>query len=136
MVKAKTMLPLVALAAICSGCWPFNHGETPQQDFVQALRHGNSAQASEIWLKMSLEDRLKLQRGQGIGRKKIAGDAGEKNPMTSVEQGSGIYPQGESAGVPQLQNTPDAAPSTQSRPEPPAASVSSPFFAVNPGIAR
>ncbi len=50
---------------IFTGCWPF-HREPPQQQFFDALSRGHAAEASQVWLKMSVEDRTKFQRGEGI----------------------------------------------------------------------
>jgi len=50
---------------IAGGCWPF-HKESPQQQYTEALMRGNSMQASQIWLNMKPEDRMKFARGEGI----------------------------------------------------------------------
>jgi redox-sensitive bicupin YhaK (pirin superfamily) len=55
---------LGALAALC-GCSLF-HRETPQQKFLDALSRGNSAEASQIWLNMSEQDRMKFAHGEGV----------------------------------------------------------------------
>lgn len=47
------------------GCWPFNR-TPPQQQYFEALKMGNSAQASQLWLQMSPEQRAKFERGEGI----------------------------------------------------------------------
>jgi transposase len=57
------MAALGLCAAALGGCWSKT---TPQQSFAEALMRGNSMQASQIWLKMSPEDRLKFSRGEGI----------------------------------------------------------------------
>ncbi len=50
-----------------AGCWPFGHrGPTPQQQLYNALNRGDSAQASQIWLGMSDDDRAKWIRGEGF----------------------------------------------------------------------
>lgn len=51
------------MATMLWGCWG---GPSPQQQFANALMRGNSMQASNIWLRMSPEDRLKFSRGQGV----------------------------------------------------------------------
>jgi hypothetical protein len=66
---AKIVKVAMAAAAVLAlaGCWPFGARKpTPQQQFLDAIKHGQSAQASQIWLHMSGEDRLKWSRGQGI----------------------------------------------------------------------
>ncbi len=50
------------------------HREPPQQQYFDALNRGHAAEASQIWLRMSVEDREKFQRGEGI------------TPRTSPEQ--------------------------------------------------
>ncbi len=61
--------PLAIAAALCiaaAGCWPWHHEETPQQRFIAALNHGHSAEASQIWLRMSPEDKVKFAQSQGM----------------------------------------------------------------------
>ncbi|MGZ6205891.1 MAG: hypothetical protein ACXWMT_13355, partial [Candidatus Binataceae bacterium] len=48
-----------------SGCWPFNR-TPPQQEYFNALKIGNSAQASQLWLQMTPDQRAKFERGEGI----------------------------------------------------------------------
>ncbi|HXN86177.1 MAG TPA: hypothetical protein VN867_08900, partial [Candidatus Binataceae bacterium] len=55
------VIGLMAIAA--SGCW---HSKSPQQQYTEALMRGNSMQASQVWLNMSQEDRMKFSRGEGI----------------------------------------------------------------------
>ena len=57
--------PLVACAIIFSGCWPFNR-TPPQQKYFDALKMGNSAEASQLWLQMTPDQRAKFERGEGI----------------------------------------------------------------------
>ncbi len=56
---------LVAFAIALSGCWPFNR-TPPQQEYFNALKIGNSAQASQLWLQMTPDQRAKFGRGEGI----------------------------------------------------------------------
>jgi hypothetical protein len=57
--------PMIACAIAFSGCWPFNR--TPaQQEYFNALKIGNSAQASQLWLQMTPDQRAKFERGEGI----------------------------------------------------------------------
>jgi hypothetical protein len=61
------VLAPLACAAALTGCWPFAHrGPTPQQQYLDALNHGHSAEASQIWLTMSPEDRQKWARSEGV----------------------------------------------------------------------
>jgi hypothetical protein len=54
------------MLAASAGCSLFGSGETPQQKFLDALNRGNSAQASQIWLTMTPEDRNRFRRGEGL----------------------------------------------------------------------
>jgi hypothetical protein len=65
-MEAALALAMVALCAALGGCSLFRSSKTPQQKFAEALMRGNSMQASQLWLNMSPEDRLKFARGQGI----------------------------------------------------------------------
>ncbi|HVB78635.1 MAG TPA: hypothetical protein VNE82_01650 [Candidatus Binataceae bacterium] len=57
--------PLIVCAIAFSGCWPFNR-TPPQQEYFNALKIGNSAQASQIWLQMTPDQRIKFERGEGL----------------------------------------------------------------------
>jgi hypothetical protein len=58
---------VVAVACVAAaGCWPWHQSETPQQRFIEALSRGQSAQASQIWLKMSAQDKVKFAQSQGM----------------------------------------------------------------------
>ena len=50
------------LLSATSGCF-LCHKESPQQKYTEALMRGNSMQASQMWLNMSPEDRMKFARG-------------------------------------------------------------------------
>jgi hypothetical protein len=56
----------VLIAVGLAGCGLFHHAETPQQQFTEALERGNSPQASYIWNNMSVEDRARFSRGEGV----------------------------------------------------------------------
>ena len=56
---------LILLMAAMAGC-AHQSETTPQQQFLEALKRGNSAQASQIWLHMSPEQRVMFERGQGL----------------------------------------------------------------------
>jgi hypothetical protein len=59
---------LIAFAASAlAGCFLLHrHRATPQQQMIDALNRGNSAQAADIWLHMTPEDQSKFRRGEGI----------------------------------------------------------------------
>ncbi len=44
----------------------FHHDESPQQQFMSALQHGNGPQMNQIWLSMSPEDRANFSHSQGF----------------------------------------------------------------------
>lgn len=58
---------LSVMATALGGCWPFGHdGPPPQQRYFNALKLGNAAQASQLWLHMTPEQRMEFERGQDI----------------------------------------------------------------------
>ncbi len=54
---------IAASAIVLAGCW---HRETDQQKFMEAMNHGNSAQASQIWLNMDPKSRADFSHSQGM----------------------------------------------------------------------
>jgi hypothetical protein len=72
-IRPTLIFLIAASAVILAGCWPF-HRETDQQKFMEAMNHGNSAQASQIWLNMDAQSRADFAHSQGI------------QPMLSSEQ--------------------------------------------------
>jgi len=74
-LRACVGATFVATVLFASGCWPWSHHDKPpQQQYAEALTRGNSMQASQIWLNMSPEDRLKFARGEGISPQADEGD--------------------------------------------------------------
>lgn len=68
---ARQHLGLLLFAALCvstPACSLFHasEDETPQQKFVEALEHGNSAEAGQIWLGMTPGERADFRRGVGV----------------------------------------------------------------------
>lgn len=58
---------LSAMVTGLGGCWPFGRDSTPpQQQYFKALELGNAAQASQLWLHMTPEQRMKFERGQNV----------------------------------------------------------------------
>jgi len=55
----------VIVLSTASGCFLF-HKKSPQQQYTEALMRGNSMQASQLWLNMSPDDRMKFARGEGF----------------------------------------------------------------------
>lgn len=66
-MPAKIQRAFVCSIAACAialmGCW--SH-ETQQQKFVNAMSHGNSAQASQIWLHMDAKSRADFSHNEGM----------------------------------------------------------------------
>jgi len=71
--SAAILIVVTGLAAV-SGCSLFHHGESPQQQFLGAVQRGNSAQASQIWLNMSADDRANFSHGIGFKPETSAAD--------------------------------------------------------------
>lgn len=63
-MRSSILLLTIVLSA-ASGCSLF-HKKSPQQEYTEALMRGNSMQASQVWLNMSPEDRMKFARGEGF----------------------------------------------------------------------
>ncbi len=62
-IKPTLVLLIAAFAIALAGCW---HRETDQQKFIEAMNHGNSAQASQIWLNMDEKSRADFSHSQGM----------------------------------------------------------------------
>ncbi len=106
-VERAIALSIAACAIALAGCWPFHSNqETQQQKFLDALNHGDSAQASQIWLHMDADSRADFAHNKGMQpslspdemNKEIvqhyvdkmgAGDAGESSerPAPNVHPG-------------------------------------------------
>jgi len=61
----RTSVALLAMLTATSGCSLF-HKKSPQQEYTEAIMRGNAMQASQVWLNMSPEDRMKFARGEGF----------------------------------------------------------------------
>jgi len=60
-------LLVTVLACSVNGCFLFHRNKTtPQQELFEALNRGDGPRATQLWLAMSPEDRVKFNRGQGI----------------------------------------------------------------------
>ncbi len=64
--RAQLFISVVAGLATFSGCSLLHHSESPQQQFIESVERGNSAQASQIWLKMSADDRANFSHNIGF----------------------------------------------------------------------
>ena len=61
-IKRAILSSATAFAIAIAGC----SSETPQQKFVDAMNHGNSAKASQIWLHMDAKSKLAFEQSQGV----------------------------------------------------------------------
>ncbi len=122
------LIAALACAFALSGCWPFGHsGPTPQQQYLDALNHGHSAEASQIWLNMSPDDRAKWARSEGVSPQ-VSPDEIKKQVMQHYQDEAGSEQEGDSgvtqivpAGGAGLQNLPSiAAPQNSPPPAPPS----------------
>src|SRR3989442_272237 len=64
MTRSSIVLLAIAMSA-ASGCFLF-HKQSPQQQYTEALMHGNSMQASQVWIHMSPEARMRFGGGEGF----------------------------------------------------------------------
>ena len=78
-----------AIAVNVAGCALFHHGETPQQQFTEALGRGDSVQASYIWNNMSAQDRAKFERGEGVSAPTDKGAIAARIEQHQVEEQGG-----------------------------------------------
>jgi hypothetical protein len=62
-IQRAFVFSIVTSAIALAGCW--SH-ETQQQKFVDAMSHGNSAQASQIWLHMDAKSRADFSHNEGM----------------------------------------------------------------------
>jgi hypothetical protein len=119
-----------ACSLALAGCWPFGHsGPTPQQQYLDALNHGHSAEASQIWLNMSAEDRAKWARSEGVAPQ-VSPDEIKKQVMQHYQDEVGTEQEGDSgvtqivpAGGASLQNLPSIAGPANSAPSSPASDI-------------
>ena len=74
--RRAILLPVIAFTIALGGC----SGETQQQKFVAAMNHGNSAQASQIWLHMDAKNRLEFDQNQGT-QPNVSSDEVKKQVM-------------------------------------------------------
>src|SRR5579863_4157222 len=56
-------IALAACAIVLAGCW---NRTPPQQEYFDALKRGNSAEARQLWLQMTPDHRGQFERGEGI----------------------------------------------------------------------
>ena len=61
-IKRAFVLSITTCAIALAGC----SRQTQQQKFVDAMNHGNAAQANQIWLHMDAESRADFSHSQGM----------------------------------------------------------------------
>lgn len=93
------MALIIALGAVLGGC-SHQQSKTPQQQFLEALKRGNSAQASQIWLQMSPEERIKFERGQGLQPAQSPKEMQQEVMRRAMEESAGEPPDESSAAPP------------------------------------
>jgi hypothetical protein len=65
LVAGRSTAFLIVATVVVGGC-SLHHAESPQQQFMEAVERGNSAQASQIWLNMSGDDRASFAHSVGF----------------------------------------------------------------------
>jgi len=91
---------IAACAIALAGCWPFHSGqETQQQKFMEAMNHGNGAQASQIWLNMDANSRADFAHSYGM-QPNLSPDEVKKQVMQHYIDKMGTDDSGESIEQP------------------------------------
>src|ERR1700689_2284981 len=90
-IQRVFVFSIAAWAIAVAGC----SSETQQQKFVDAMNHGNSAQASQIWLHMDAQSRLDFSHSQGM-QPETSPDDVKKQVMQHVQDKAGT---GDSEGT-------------------------------------
>jgi hypothetical protein len=89
-----SMLPIaiaLSVTSAVSGCFLF-HRKSPQQEYTEALMRGNSMQASQLWLNMSPDDRMKFARGEGFQADQSTKKDVQQMMLNHYENQSGVGP--------------------------------------------
>ena len=95
-IKRAIALSIATGAIALAGCWPFHSNqETQQQKFIEALNHGNGAQASQIWLHMDANSRAEFAHSQGM-HPNLSSDEVQKQVMQHYQDKMGGDDSGES----------------------------------------
>jgi len=102
-LKSVRVFPIAVCAIALAGC----SGETQQQKFVDAMNHGNSAQASQIWLHMSAKNREDFAHDQGMSPNMSPDDIKKQITQHYVDKMSGDNAENEGETV----ENPEPAPS-------------------------
>jgi hypothetical protein len=82
--KIKRVIVLSVGVIALAGC----HQETQQQKFIDAMNHGNGAQANQIWLHMDAKSRQQFAHSQGM-EPNVAPDEVQKQVMQHYQDKMG-----------------------------------------------
>lgn len=88
MTTRLSIVLLTMVLSAASGCSLF-HKKSPQQEYTEAMMRGNAMQASQIWLNMSPDDRMKFARGQGFKRDESAQKDAQQKIMNHYQNEAG-----------------------------------------------
>lgn len=123
-MSLRVGLLVTVLTCCVSGCFLFHRNKTtPQQELFEALNRGEGPRATQLWLAMSQEDRVKFNRGEGITPAVPPQEAIKKLSEMEPEEMQGqitIKPPnagGSLLDLPQLTGHPGAAPGPSGAPQ-------------------
>ena len=98
---AKRLAKFFLIAMLCASaaaCSLFGHDKSPQQQYTEALMRGNSMQATQLWLTMSPEDKMKFGHGEGFAPDGSSQDEVKRQIMNHVDDQTIEGPSGGSGG--------------------------------------
>jgi len=99
-IKRAIVLSIATCAIALAGCWPFHSNqETQQQKFIEAMNHGNGAQASQIWLNMDAKSRADFAHSRGM-QPNLSRDEVQKQVMQHYQDKMGADDSEESIELP------------------------------------
>jgi hypothetical protein len=98
------------IATVLAGACSLHHAESPQQQFMEAVERGNTAQASQIWLSMSAADRANFSHGTGFKPQTSPADVvnNRERRQQAAEAPANPETGGGSRGTPKLWSTQDS----------------------------
>lgn len=80
-IKRAIVFSIAACGIALAGC---SSQKTQQQKFIDAMNHGNAAQANQIWLHMNASSREQLAHSQGM-QPNVSPDELKKQVMQHYE---------------------------------------------------
>jgi hypothetical protein len=94
------------IATVLAGGCSLHRAEPPQQQFMEAVERGNSAQASEIWLNMSADDRANFSHSIGFAPQtspaEVVDDLERRQQAANTENGGDFIDDGQTVEYPGL----------------------------------